>query len=496
MIMAGLLLGFPSCTGDFEEIDTSETNPLSGPLPSYFLMMLNKGASGDYQRKQHLYENMYCQYFSDTKHGGDRYVSQEGWHAALWRDCYLDLIPASRLILESTTEAQMNMKAQVIIWRAWILLRITDAYGSIPYFVPLAGTSASEYDFNTPYDTQKEIYYDLFEQLKEAEKMIDDSNVMPVNTFTDADVIYGGDMAKWKKFSASLRLRMAMQISKVDPDKAKAEGESALSSPIIGSNADNAMLAQDFNFGLRHPMPSMKSWREAMMSEPMEKVLEETAEIVDPRQRWFYDPAESDGGYNGLTVGLTRSEQDGMGDRKKIFSNFGPWFDNDKAMDLFVYSEICFLKAEAAMLKWAGAGDMTENYNEGVKASFEHINNTATAEAKKNVGEISEEEMEKYLNSPNVSLEGGEHLRKISTQKWLAVFPDGCVGWASFRRTGFPSELTPPANVSPDCDVPLGKFILRIKYLEQEHDNNGDNVTQALDGKPDSNMTPVWWDVD
>lgn len=76
---------------------------------------------------------------------------------------------------------------------------ITDIYGDCPY-------SEAGYGFikgiaNAKYDTQKDIYYDFFNQL--------DSAVISMDASKDkvsSDLIYGGDLAKWKKLANSLRL--------------------------------------------------------------------------------------------------------------------------------------------------------------------------------------------------------------------------------------------------------------------------------------------------
>ena len=60
-----------------------------------------------------------------------------------------------------------------------------------------------------------------------------------------ADFVYGGDVAKWKKFANSLRLRLAMRLTKVDINKAKSEAEAAIAG---GFNDDTkAALRRELN---------------------------------------------------------------------------------------------------------------------------------------------------------------------------------------------------------------------------------------------------------
>ena len=84
-------------------------------------------------------------------------------------------------------------------------------YGSVPYSEADKGIDGI---FYPKYDKQKAIYTDLFKELEEATAGLNESN--PDEGFADADVIYDGDIAKWKKLGYSLMLRMAMRISNVD----------------------------------------------------------------------------------------------------------------------------------------------------------------------------------------------------------------------------------------------------------------------------------------
>lgn len=112
-------------------------------------------------------------------------------------------------------------------------IRMTDTFGDIPYFKAGRGETL------IPYDSQKDIYYDVFKELTEAvtELKQKKSNQLQYNT---EDLIYQGDVDKWIKLANSLRLRAAMRLSFIDPDKAKAEGEAALKESLIASNSDNA----------------------------------------------------------------------------------------------------------------------------------------------------------------------------------------------------------------------------------------------------------------
>jgi hypothetical protein len=82
-----------------------------------------------------------------------------------------------------------------------------------------------------PYDAQDVIYDDMFKRLASAISVLD--GYAGQNVFGDYDLIYKGDVNKWKKFANTLRLRLAIRISGVDAGRAKTEGEAAAASGTI-----------------------------------------------------------------------------------------------------------------------------------------------------------------------------------------------------------------------------------------------------------------------
>lgn len=136
------------------------------------------------------------------------------------------------------SEDKANLNAALRIHRVYILSVISDIYGDIP--ASEAGLGYIKGISNPKYDTQEELYSWFFEELKACEQQL--------GTGTDhisGDVTsLGGDVAKWKKYANSLRMRYAMRISDVNPAKAKEEFESALTDAggYIASAADDAYI--------------------------------------------------------------------------------------------------------------------------------------------------------------------------------------------------------------------------------------------------------------
>jgi hypothetical protein len=142
----------------------------------------------------------------------------------------------------------------------------TDYYGPVPYFG--AGDPGKE----VPYDSQEDMYNDFFVKLTEAEAIL--KNNTGKTPFGDFDRVYKGDVSKWIKFANTLRLRLALRISKVNPDKARAEAEAAVSAGVMMDISEDAYLEKNPPVGDDYGgLSSIAVWNEFRMSASMESVM-------------------------------------------------------------------------------------------------------------------------------------------------------------------------------------------------------------------------------
>src|SRR5256885_12393564 len=113
-----------------------------------------------------------------------------------------------------------NWEAVGRIMKSYVFSVMTDAMGDIPY-----SEAFQERALLTPkYDTQQAIYTALFADLAKASQQIDPAGF----GFKSGDIMYGGDMVEWRKFSNALRLRLAMHLSNVDATTAAAQAQAAV----------------------------------------------------------------------------------------------------------------------------------------------------------------------------------------------------------------------------------------------------------------------------
>ncbi len=137
--------------------------------------------------------------------------------------------------------ARSNLYNMARIMQAYTFMMLTDEYGAIPYTE--GGAGFTDQIFFPKYDEQQAIYPDLIKEFTEAGAALNTSG-----TIETADVLYGGNIAQWKKFAYSLLLRAGMRLSKVDPAKAEQTVKAAVAGGVILTNADNAIMRHDQNF--------------------------------------------------------------------------------------------------------------------------------------------------------------------------------------------------------------------------------------------------------
>lgn len=492
---------FYGCTDKFEEINTHPTRITALGTGEYG-MMFAKAESvpfASYQISQNLFADLYAQYFALTASyfQSDRYTMRFDWLTGHWNPPYTQGVPQLKTIMEATEGELPAENALAKIWWVFMFHRVTDYYGPIPYFQ--AGTDAKV----IPYDPQDQIYDDFFKKLAEATEVLNGNK--DKKPFAAYDAIYGGNVDKWIKFANTLRLRLAMRISKVDPARAQAEAEAAVAGGVLMDIADDAMLKVSGKGADINTFNQITNWNEFRMSASMESVLKG---YEDPRISEYFQPAAATGTYEGLRNGLLPAQQglplNSPDQNSNVAVRFTVANQNTNPQDVMHAAEAYFLRSEGALNGWNMGGTAQELYEQGIRTS---LNQWGTTDAAKITAYINSTATpiapQDQQNSPPLSdipvLWGATpeiQREQINTQKWIALYPDGFEAWANFRRSGYPTLY--PVVASDNPDLPAGAFIKRIPFITLEKQTNGPAVTaaEALLKGPDKASTPLWWDVD
>ncbi len=513
MLVAFLCSGilFFSCTKNFTTINTNK-NAIATVGPAELPFLFSKaqstatGSQWNYQVAQNLFADQYAQYFAcdATYFPSDRLVIRMDWVGAAFSPMYTDVMPQLQSILTSTDSLTAE-HALAEVWWVFTFHRVTDYWGPIPYFS--AGIPAT----SVPYDAQDKIYDDFFKRLDAAAGVLKGlTSATPYGSF---DLVYGGNVAKWLKFTNALRLRLALRISAVDPARAKTEAESAVADGVmLTSPGDDALVQRSTKGSDGNGLSIMSDWNEFRMSASMQSVL---TGYSDPRLPVYFLPAVNSGTYKGLRNGLTSTQLTQTPNTAAANSHVGSrWASPSEggvstylatSQNVMATAESYFNRAEGALLGWNMGGQTPQQlYEAGITAS---MNQWGITDAPTIANYISSTALPvapgDFMSSPamtNIPVKWGATLavqkEQIATQKWLSIFPDGMEAWADYRRSHV-LKLYPVVN-SDNADITntSTQWLRRIPFLLSETQTNATAVANAVPllGGPDKVTTPLWWD--
>ncbi|GAB3033797.1 SusD/RagB family nutrient-binding outer membrane lipoprotein [Spirosoma pulveris] len=386
-----------------------------------------------------------------------------------WRYLYNEALADFQKIYElGKTANNENLQAIGLIMRAWVFGNLTDVYGDIPYSEALKGTTSGI--VAPKFDAQKDVYIGLVNDLKTASDLISTKTVDK-----DADILFAGDMTKWKKLANSLSLRLLNRMVgktglSIDP---KAEMTRILSDPtkypVMTSNTDVAQLVY-----LSRPNnnPTNENRRTRDDHRISATLVDKLVALGDPRLGVYANKAVATGLYKGVPNGLPNSDAGALGFTST--SKIGDFFVQETTPGVIMsYAELNFIKAEAALKGVTAAGDAAKAYEEGIKASMAYYKLTLPAD---------------YLTK-NALKAGDAGLTQVLEQKWIALFGQGVEAWTEYRRTGVPALVVPKVNYNG------GVIPTRLPYPSSEENLNNANFKAALTAMGGANtmQTKLWW---
>lgn len=371
-----------------------------------------------------------------------------------------------------------NQVALARITKVLIYKKLTDTYGDIPYF------DALNPEIQSPsYTPQSEIYKDMIKEVQEARDMLN-AGTEPAT----GDLIYNGDVASWKKFSNSLLMSMAIQISKADAALGKATFNEALAHPagVIETVSDEAWYTPINVSTLQNPWTAFRP-ADYNMSEFIQNALQGDAadysnSTLDSRLEVFSTEPTLD----GLPYGLQSYE--GIGSSAQI----SLYVTSPTSPFPILTSAYTYLnRAEAAALGWTSeiALDMlSEGIIQSYKSVSENFGTVSGLDPIDISGDAEAFATARVLDAATVGIE-----QVIGEEKWTALFSQTFDAWAEYRRTGFPLLTPSPAPLNN------GEIPSRYLYPTSEinlNNANWKNGVSTLTPADDKNSSKVWWDVD
>jgi len=478
----GLLLIPALVLGGCEDYDSLVTDP-NQPTQVYPSLLLTNLEADAFEQVS-LSAGLAVRYFVYNQgfQGEQYYTWQRSGFGA-----YDQLRSVEKMMEEARRIGGKNYVALGHFFRALYFSRLTRTLGDIPYTNALKGGEKS--NFKPTYDRQEDVYAGLLQELETANEMLD-----PSNGDITGDVIYDGDIRKWRKLVNSLRLRLLMSLSQRAGDSSidiVGQFQKIVNNPgrypIMESIGDNGQLQFHDREGNKYPLFRLLGLRTSyFFAGSFVNMLKERE---DPRLFAFAapdrqsvdegDPETEFGSYSGLDAGVAPGENvqtvsTGLGSR--IDSRYYDDPVNEPSV-LLGYWEVAFILAEASERGWI-PGDPAPHYQNGIKASMRFY-------------DVSEGTIEDYLQHPKVTYDESKGIEMISNQKHISFFMNS--GWQPFfnqRRTGVPTFRVGPATRNG------GKVPTRWMYPQSELENNRKNMEAAIERQyGDGTINGIMWSL-
>ncbi|MBO9204693.1 MULTISPECIES: SusD/RagB family nutrient-binding outer membrane lipoprotein [Niastella] len=470
IVIAGIVMMAVSCKKDLAEINKNP-NATENPQPDYLLTASQKISADLYWGADNNFNStlLIIQHWAKIQYTEpDRYIFSNSSFTSLWNTAYAQSITNLNTIIQLPDErANVNYKNVAVILRSWVFSLLTDAYGDIPY--KQAGDIKN--NLTPAYDTQKDVYFGLLEELKNAS-----AGLTTTGNAILGDVIYGGKIDRWKKFANALRLRIALRIADREPEKAKQTITEVLSDAggLISANTETAQ----FVYTTSPQQNPVSAWFDTRDEFRIGKtLLDKLTAVNDPRIPVFANkPTDASvTTYVGVPSGLTNSDANNLGLAKT--SRPGSYFFDPKSPAVIIsYAEVLFDRAEAAARGFT-TEDASALYKAAITASLNQygINDVNTVNT--------------YLGQSGVQYDAVNYKKSIGEQKWIALYGQGLEAFAEWRRLDYP-QLTPAAAGVLDKKIPV-----RLIYPGSEQGLNGTNYKTAVANQgADNLLTKLWFD--
>jgi hypothetical protein len=410
-----------------------------------------------------------------------------GWQRSGYGS-YSTLLQVYKMNEEAEQRNLLNYQALAKFFRAYHFMNLTLTFGEIPYSEALSG---DQDQFKPSYDTQFEVFKGILQELEEANSMLDESN----GEIT-GDVIYEGDIMKWKKLVNSFRIRVLTSLSAKTGNSElnviaqfREIYENPETYPLFTSSEDQAQLVYYDRDQNRYPLFNDRSIQTANYMERTFVNLLKTRK--DPRLFAIASPDRksrevgqpgyqtSFSSYSGLDAGAYVNDNVLVLTDKGEGSPLNPRYYSDPVNEPSVavgYPELMFNLAEAALKGWIIA-DTSELYKNGIVSSMEFYG-------------ITPAKINAYLSESLVRLNPSTAMEQINIQKYLAFFLNS--GWESFynqRRTGIPEFIVGPSTQNG------GQVPKRWMYPQDELDYNFENVAEAINRQfnGNDNVNGIMW---
>jgi hypothetical protein len=354
-----------------------------------------------------------------------------------------------------------KQKAMISVIEVYAWQQMVDTFGDIPYTDALKGAAEP-----TPaYTDDAAIYADLIVRINDAIAKLNGAGA----GYTSADIIFGGNTAKWKKFANSVKLKLAMRMADANNTAAQTAAQEAVTAGVLTSNSDNVILNYLGSTPNTNPL-----WVDLVQSGRSDFVAANTVVNFmnaksDPRRPFYFD--------NNLGAGVYTGGPYGENNSFASYTHIGTLMHQPTFRGVLLdYSEVEFLLAEAVERGYSVGGTAATHYTNGITANMTDWG-------------VASADIATYLARTDVAYATatGTWRQKIGFQFWLAMYNRGFEGWSVKRKYDAPAF-----NTAAVSGLPLPT---RYTYPLNEptlNKTNYDAAKTAMGG--DTQTTKIFWD--
>lgn len=411
------------------------------------------------------------------------YKQTNNFGDGIWQGRYHNLADYDYVEKSATTQNKFFYVAAAKIMKAFVFQQLVDMFNNVPYKQAFLGTA----NITPKYDDGQFIYNDITTQIDTAITLLQRADAIGSAT---SDVLFGGNNIYWIQFANSLKLRILIRQTQVAANlpfiqaeyaKIAANGggflmmDAAVNPGYLNSNGQQSPV-----WGFYVTLTNLPTsgggadfWKAAQYS------ISWLMNHNDIRYRYIYSPG-ANGAYIGSILGAVSNPPGNNA------SSIGPGIlkSANQSAVLISAAESYFLQAEANLRGLLGStGDALDNYNNGVKASFNFLGAPLDS-ANKYVSQ--NDKMTNYSIATNFN----ERLATIIRQKWVAM--NGVTpfeAWNDYKRLKLPSDI--PLSTSSYLDIAPAAVPIRILYPTSEYQTNAVNVNAQ--GTINYHTTAVFW---
>jgi len=474
-------IGVISCS-DFLDVNTDPNNSPSSTAALTFPAAVASTASeiGGYYN---ILGGMWVQYWTQDNASNqykdlDAYNIQQSTLQAQWEELYSGALNDYQFVRnQAKASGDWNLYLMGTVMQCYTFQMLADLYDQIPFDEALQGTK----NFAPHYLPGQQVYDSLIVRIDFA--LAQDFSAKTVTKPGASDLLFNGDIAKWKQFANTLKLKIYLRQRFKRPEVPMPGITALYASGASFLSQDAAMTQFVDQENKSNPLYEMdqRKLNTATNIRGSKTFIDFLQDSGDPRLDKLFTPGSA--GQKGLEQGNfgapTTDVNPNTISRALIKATDPVYFMSE--------SESYFLQSEAA-LKGFG-GDAKTLYDKGVEASFKRFGLTNAASF------TGSGEPYEY---PSTGSED-EQLKAIITQKWVALAGiEGLEAFFERDRTNYPSHsdgYDDPDYSLGDLVYPIGgvtgagNYPRRLLFTQFERSRNSNTPVQV------PATTPVWWDT-